>query len=270
MLQSMKDLYTGFLINLSDMFQKKRIDVKKILFKLQLDDKYSLSMFANDNNMMKDLRDLPEDEAIDEMFYQIKKHWRFFDYGVIDDVIKKSKCKEAEDEIQKYTEEMKEILLLAMPCEVIQQKSINHERNIRILKIKCEKEEIDITHWNSIKNAVCRCFDLPEGTLKFDNTMPGCVIIICKILLQAKDHLMKFKITKHCLKPLASMKITYLKIDDKVELTVPSECDTEVTTYSSTQGHSKLEKNGQAILFGIFHICACMYACTQSYARSQN
>ena len=226
-LEAMKTQYFNFISDLTTLFQKNQIDVRSILSMLYSHDNNNLSMFLNDG-MIESWHGMPVSVAINVMFSEIRR-WKFCDYGVIEQIVKISKCKEAEKMLQDYTYEINGVLMkdITKYQPVIGEMCIS-ERNIRVLKIKCKEDNISVGQWNAIKQALCRCFGFPEGTLKFDSTISGCLTIICKFLLQAKNHLMQLKITKRQLKPLTSMRITCLTIDDEVELKVPPECDTEV------------------------------------------
>ena len=226
-LTDMKTRYLNFISDLIMLFQRNQIDVVPILSMLHSHDKNNLSMFLN-SGMIKFCSSMLVSVAIDVMFSEIKQ-WMFCDYGVIEQIVKGSGKQEAKQMLQDYTNEINEVLMKdKTKYQPVIGEMYNPESNVRVLKIKCEEDNISVGQWNAIKQALCRCFGFPEGTLKFDSTISGCLIIICKFLLQAKNHLMQLKITKRQLKPLTSMRITCLTIDDEVELKVPPECDTEV------------------------------------------
>ena len=224
--------YHFFLNELKKILEEENHRFFQVVYLFQDQDKNHLSMFFNSDKLAA-LNDKPMLTAMDVLFEEIYRNWRFFDYGVIEGVVERSNSERAKQLVQEYTtkinEELKEYDLTSL-YDTTQENICQCDRNTSILKIKCELENIYVEQWNSIKIALHRCFsELPEGTFQFDSTIPGCVTLICKVSKQAKYHLLDIKIKTYQLKPLATMKITSLIIDDEVELQVPSDCYTEVT-----------------------------------------
>ena len=223
--------YIIFLNDLRKILEDKCDRISQVLSLFQSSDKHNISMFLNGTEL-KDLYYEPMSTAMDVLFQTICTNWKFFDYGMIDAVVETSESTRAKQLVLNYTERINEALKkydLNSIYNTIQEK-IYKRQNASILKIKCEVEKVYFEEWKSIKAALHKCFSVPEGTFQFDSTIPGCITLIYKSSLQAKNHLLEIKITNCQLKPLATMKITSLIIDDEVELKVPFECNTEVTT----------------------------------------
>ena len=218
--------YSDLLTNLQKLFQSKQISIRKFFSELQYHDTGNLRIFASYD--VSALVSKPINEAMDELFYMIQNEWKFFDYDLIDSIVKMSGCKEAEDLLTGYISEIDGRLNIDFEPHKPLLESISKGSTTKVLKIKCEVEKVSIKQWISIKEALKRCFHLPDGTLQFNNTISGSITLIAKISLQAKNYLLQLKITKRQLKPLSTMKIVCLTIDDEVILRVPLECNTEV------------------------------------------
>ena len=233
MLDKMDRQYKIFLKNMMEILKEKYKSYSEILWLFQSIDKHNISMYLNDNEV-KDLKhDTPMTEAINVLFKKIYSNWKFFDYGMINEVVEVSESESLKQLVQDYTKKINDVLTkydLNSLYETTPENICKRDRNTSIFKIKCEVGKVYHEQWISIKTALHKCFGVSEGALQFDSIVRGCVILVCKISIQAKYHLLKLKIKTNQLKPLATMKIASLIIDDEVELKVPSECITEVTT----------------------------------------
>ena len=225
----MNHKYSTLLKSLKKLYIKKKVSALDIVSELPYNNKGNLSVF--DDTYVKILKDKPLCEALDDLFYEIKKQWKFFDCDVIESIIEGNPFDEAERLLKNYHDEIKKILEydLNERYSITEENFCKYEEINHVLRIKCDLEKVFVEQWKSIKQALNKCFNFPRGTLQFDCTVSGCITLICKISLPARKYLLQLKFTKHQLKPLADLKILSLIIDGK-ELKVPLEHNTKVTT----------------------------------------
>ena len=222
------------LVGLQKEFVKNDISPSQIINGLCINDEKNISVFASDE-LNKKVHNMTTNEAMNELFHQVAHDFKYFDCEMLEAFVKGSGCTDAINLFETYYKQIENTLLVDLKLiserDRMQADDDKAKGKARIFKIKCEEEKIDVKKWNLIKQTLNKCFKSPMATFHFNNVKPGCLTFICEISLQAKSYLLQLKITEHQLKPLATMKITCLIIDDEWELKVPLECNNEVTTY---------------------------------------
>ena len=140
-----------------------------------------------------------------------------------------SEDKEAIGLMKQYMEDIKQIVIHNLPerCQTVKHSDGNK------LKIILQCPDVTARELEFLNKTLNKCFSLSEGyVIILREVKSGCVILVYEISSEVKGYLLGLKITTCQLKLLADLKmgITYIRIDDEMELRIPLDCSIEVIT----------------------------------------
>ena len=105
-------------------------------------------------------------------------------------------------------------------------KSAKYEENSKRFTVICKKDTLKIKELNFIVETLEKCLKLPRGSILVEEVIHNCFILVCRISLKVQ---LQPKICASKLKDLSDLKIeSLIADDDKMELKIPLDCNTEV------------------------------------------
>ena len=240
----------GILLNkLEDEFQRSGESIERIRENLFYADANKLSLLSH-----------PIVETITSirtMFTLIRQIYRFYDFSVLKILVRISNCSEAQKLIQEYEKEINDLLIQDLKLTpLLETEEYMHSSNSNKLEILCEMETMSARQYNFITDTL-KTIGLPPGSLLLKVVKQGSLIIVYEISPRLKDYLLNLSITTHMLKPLADLKIRSLIINDEMELKIPNDCDTEVSSRYNDKcaGYTSLPITFTYVLYHVFHHC---------------
>ena len=171
-------------------------------------------------------------QSIKELFSTIAEKFQFYDYSILQAVVKTSRCDEATKEMDGYVNKVEHILINSFNLDLSKDR---HRPGYHILKIpvSCETVEMSIKDLNLLTRIFASIYNLPPVSIFHDSNRKGSVVVAYRISPKVKTHLMNFPIAAHKLKPMAALNVKCLIIDDELELKIPLDCDHKVTIHVS-------------------------------------
>ena len=229
-LEDLNAKYVTLISDLKCIFKKEEecYPVPDIITGLCTADKGNLTFFAKEDSLRLA-------KSIDQLFFYIARECKYFDFAILKTFINGSKCLDAKKLMDSYIKEVENSIIvglnLKVECEKVQNES--YENSTKVLKIVCEKDKLQIKELNLIVETVQTCLKLPKASILVKDAKLNCVILICRIPLEVKLYLLQLRIFINELKPLSTLKIKSLIIDEEMELQIPVDCDSKVCTYVS-------------------------------------
>ena len=243
----------GILLNkLENEFQRSGESIEKIRGDLFYADANKLSLLSHPIvETITSIRTM----LINFMF--IRQDYRFYDLSVLKILVGVSNCKEAQKLIQEYEKEINDLLIQDLKLKpLLETEQYMHSGNSNKLEILCEMKTMSARQYNFITDTL-KTIGLPPGSVLLNDVKQGSLIIVYEISPRLKDYLLKLHITTHMLKPLADLKIRSLKVNDEMELKIPNDCDTGVSSRHNDKcaGYTSLPITFTYVLYHVFHHC---------------
>ena len=213
--------YVTLLEELKKIFKEKCYPVKDIINGLCTADKGNLTFFAADECFH--LRNTLD---VDDVFYYIGKHCKYFDFTILKTYINGSKCTEAKQLIDNYIKEIESSVITDLNLN--EYDHLQTEDTTKKLEIICDLNKLNVKELTLIVETVQRCLKLPSASISVKDVKKNCIILVCRIPNNVKYYLLQLKIIIYKLKPLSALKIQSLIIDDEIELKIPLDCNTKV------------------------------------------
>lgn len=209
---------------MKDIFRRLEFSVQKMMDIICFNDKENLSQLHD-----------PE-ISIEDLFDWIYLNFKFYDYSTLQTVVNDSQCGEAIILMNNYVREIEDTLIHELDLKSgsqMQEYKIHGDANM--LKVVCEIRKLSAKEYNCIVKTLNSWLNLPPGCFILKEIITrDTVILKYEISSKVKDYMMKINITPYELKFLASLMITSLIINDKLELKVSSDWNTKVTTHTSS------------------------------------
>ena len=216
-------LYARLLLKLKREIKKKKHYVKNMQIGLFVADKCKEPYFSI-------IKSLHSTKSIDDLFVCIAEKCEYFTYTILKPVIYASDCKKAIKLMDNYIKEVQNIVITSLDLKAeyknVQMSKNKYEENTKRFTIICKKDALSIGELNFIVETVEKCLKLPPASVLVEKVIHNCFILVCRISLKVQ---LPLKICASELKKLSKNKIESLIIDDdKMELKIPLDCDTEV------------------------------------------
>lgn len=197
------------------------------------------------NNLIEELKDYPSEELLryfnvgtkdcltnDQIRGPTAKHFfndalmqqkfKFYAPDSLLHFVLASNCEKAIEMVENYIKFsyhslLENLHLIHEPEQVLKE----YSKNKKILQVKCEIEELSSEQEIFIRCAMCKHLNMPSHSVIFLGVTPGCITLIYKYKISdnSKQQLLQTKIH---VKELADLNITWLKIDNEMELKIPS------------------------------------------------
>ena len=216
--------YVMLLHQLKMEIKKNKQYISDMKFGLRTADKHKENYFSS-----IDL--LSTEKTIDELFFWIGRDCKYFTYTILKAAIDASGCKKAIKLIDNYIEKVKNIVINSLDLnsenKKVQIGKNKYEENTKRFTVICKKDTLLIEELNLIVKSLEECLKLsPASVLVKEVIHNNCFTLVCRIPLKVQ---LPPKPCAHELKKLSEKEIESLIIDDdKMELKIPSNCDTEV------------------------------------------
>ena len=209
-IDKLREKYIVVISNILQHFEEKKLNVKKLIIILRFVD--VKSVFSTDDVFKKII-------TVDDLFIHVSKYCNsIFDYQVLSDVVKTSKCQEAIKELNDFTNLrnnsiLAEIDLLSDHGEFLNPDDLmpgTYRFVIEYVGGKCTLETKEM-----IENIVLQSVHLKRGTLQlFKGVVAGSILFIYQISEAVKEYLVDYKFTEQDLAFLEGNKILSLKVYD--------------------------------------------------------
>ena len=216
-------LYARLLPKLKSKIKKKRRYIENIQIGLRVADKRKEPYFS----IIKSLRST---KSIDDLFVCIADNCEYFTYTILKPVIYASGCKKAIKLMDNYIKKVQNIVITRLDLKAeyknVQINKNKYEENTKRFTVICKKDALSIGELNFIAEIVEECLKLPPTSVLVERVIHNCFILVCRISLKVQ---LPPKLCASELKKLSENKIESLIFDDdKMELKIPLDCDTEV------------------------------------------
>ena len=108
--------------------------------------------------------------------------------------------------------------------ERVKRENIQPLENKKILQIKSEVMPLSSQKEFFIRDIVCKCLNMPSSSVSFLGPIPGCIILVYRYKMSdnSKQQLLQNTILVKDLAPLADLNVRWLRIDNNMELKIPS------------------------------------------------
>ena len=214
MLHQLIQEYSKLISNLIDLFQETPIESLVRYFNI-----------GNDESVRRD--QIQGTEAKDFFNYLTEQQkLNYYAPDLLSNFVAASYHEEAKKKIDHYINSSYHTLLknfnLICESERITKEKVQIFGNKKLLHIKSEAVPLSSQKETFIRNAMCKCLKLPPYSVLFTNPMPGCITLVYKMSDNVKQQVLKNVFLDKELLPLANQNITWLRIDNKMELKIPS------------------------------------------------
>ena len=224
-LDDLRGKYIALTANLKKIFKEKEdhYTVQDIITGLCHADEENLTFFSNSQFF-------DSVKTMDEIFFQIGRACKYFDYALLKAYIYGTECAEAITLMNNFIEEVNSVVITGLDLQSEYHSVLTESSNggIKKFEIFYDKDELTIKKLNVIRETIQRCFGLPLASILVTAIVKNCIIIVCRIPLKVQDHLLQLRLSAHQLKPLSALRITALILDRNIKLSIPMDCDTEV------------------------------------------
>ena len=223
MLDALYAKYVTLIGDLKMIFRKeeKHYSVDDIIADICTADKGNLTFFSSE---------LYSAETVDDVFFYIKRECKYFDFTILKTFVNTSQCVEAKQLMDGYIKEIENSLIIGsdLQTEYDNAQIEKYKDNTKKLEIVCDKNELKVKELTLIIETLQRCLKIPEASISVKDFKQNCSTLICRIPKLVNYYILHHEIDTRILSHLSAMKIKSLKIDDKIELKIPSDCDIEV------------------------------------------
>lgn len=206
----LREKYRDAVGNIIEIFKKENVDIEKLITILRFDD--PKSVFSTDDVFSTITTD------IFTLFNHVNKYCNsIYDYQVLDDLVKTSKCTEAIKELDAFTKLrkdsiLKEIDLISEHGELLNPDDLmpgTYKFIIEYVGGKCTIHTKEM-----IQDVVEQSVRLKKGVIIFKGCDQGSILFVYQISGVVKNYLLQYKFTEEDLTYLERNNITSLIVDD--------------------------------------------------------
>ena len=245
MLDALNAKYVALIGDLKMIFRKeeKHYSVDDIIADICTADKGNLTFFSSEICLYSA-------ETVDDVFFYIERECKYFDFTILKTFVNTSQCVEAKELMDGYIKEIENSLIIGsdLQSEYDDALTEKYKGNTKKLEIICDKNELKIKELTLIIETLQRCLKLPEASISVKDFKQNCSTLICRIPKLVNYCILHHEIDTRILSHLSAVKIKSLKIDDKIELKIPSDCDIEVLrNYNAKQKQPGCKKSARPI-----------------------
>ena len=219
--ENLSKLYAKLILDLKEVFRKKKHCVSNIKTALLAADRHNVTYFSSSEFRSK--------KTIDKVFYCFENDCKYFSYTILKTFVDASNSKTAKKLMDRYIKEVDKTPITGLDLhreyKNVQIGKSKYEKNTRKFTVVCRKEELLFEELNFIVETLEDCLKLPRGSISVEDVIHNYFILVCRISLNAK---LPHKISASKLKKLSEKKVELIVDDDKMELKIPLDCDTEV------------------------------------------
>ena len=216
MLRQLIQEHSKLISNLIDLFQETPIE--------------SLVRYFNIGNDESVRRDQIQGTGAKDFFNYLTEQQKLKYYApdLLSNFVAASYHEEATKKIDHYINSSYHTLLkdfnLICESERITKEKVQIYGNKKLLHIKSEAVPLSSQKETFIRNAMCKCLKFPPNSVRFISPMPGCITLVYKYKMSDNviQQVLKNVFLVKDLLPLANQNITWLRIDNKMELKIPS------------------------------------------------
>ena len=166
--------------------------------------------------------------SIEKLFEKLSGYWHIYDYSILKFLILAAECEAAEKIFEEF--------LSSFSCSAIINSPLKFRTKIlpsgHQLWVKVEQDEVTVGAEKEVRELICKNYDLERYALIVKGIKEGCTELVYQISPSVKSYILQQKLLFHDASQLKSHKITTLKLDDKAELTMPSEFSSQVNMHS--------------------------------------
>ena len=210
-LKKLRQKYLEVVMELINIFEKKKVDIKKLITILSFDDVDKTTVFSTDSVFSTITTQA-------ELFHHVSHYCKsIFDYRVLDILVQTSKCPEAIKELTDFSESLQNSILAELDL-ISEHGELLHPDDfmpgtykfiIEYVGGKCTIETKEM-----IQGIVEQSVHLKKGVLIFRGFDLGSILFIYQISEAVKNYLLQYKFTEEDVRFLEGNNIRSLIVDD--------------------------------------------------------